>query len=116
MSNVWVAWYGVIMTKRLVICKTCDGPGVALADALRGRAEGWDVVMHECLSVCAEPVSMAVQADGKATYVFAGLTDADADDAVAFARLYDACADGWVADARPAGRLRFCLKSRVPAL
>lgn len=104
------------MTKRLVICRTCDGPGQALADALCVRLPDWDVVMHDCLSVCAEPVSLAVQADGKATYVFAGLTDADVDDAVAFAALYDTCADGWVADARPAGRLRFCLTSRVPAL
>lgn len=104
------------MTKRLVICKTCDGPGMALADALRVRLPGWDVVLHDCLSACAEPVSLAVQADGKATYVFAGLSDTDVDDAVAFAGLYDASDDGWVADARPAGRLRFCLKSRVPAL
>ena len=104
------------MTKRLVICRTCDGPGTALAYALRSRAAGWEVVLHECLSACAEPVSLAVQAEGKATYVFAGLTDADAGDVLAFAALYDACRDGWVADARPAGRLRFCLKTRVPAL
>lgn len=116
MSNVWASWYGSAMTKRLVICKTCDGPGGALAEALRGRAEGWDVVMHDCLSICAEPVSMAVQAEGRATYVFAGLTDADADDAVAFTQLYDASANGWIDDARSAGRLRFCLKTRVPAL
>lgn len=104
------------MTKRLVICKTCDGPGAALADAVREKLPEWDVVMHDCLSVCAEPVSVAVQAAGRATYVFAGLTDADAADVVAFTALYDASADGWVDDARPAGRLRFCLKSRVPAL
>jgi predicted metal-binding protein len=116
MSNAWVAWYGFSMIKRLVICKTCDGPGLALADALHGQAPGWDVVLHECLSACAEPVSMAVQATGKATYVFAGLTDADSDDALAFIRLYDDTPDGWVADARSAGRLRFCLKTRVPAL
>ena len=72
--------------------------------------------MHECLSVCDEPVAMGVQATGKATYVFAGLTDADAGDVAGFARLYDEDADGWIADARPAGRLRFCLKARVPAL
>lgn len=104
------------MTKRLVICETCDGPGATLAAALRDKLPTWDVVMHPCLSVCAEPVAMAVQATGKATYVFAGLTDADAADAVAFAALYDDAPDGWVTDARPAGRLRFCLKTRVPAL
>lgn len=104
------------MTKRLVICKSCDGPGEALAAAVRTACPAWDVVLHECLSVCVEPVSLAVQAEGKATYVFAGLTDADAADVAAFTGLYDASADGWIDDARPAGRLRFCLKSRVPAL
>lgn len=104
------------MTKRLVICKSCDGPGAALADAVRVACPAWDVVLHDCLSVCVEPVSLAVQADGKATYVFAGLDDGDAADVAAFAALYDTSDDGWIADARPAGRLRFCLKSRVPAL
>lgn len=106
----------VAMTKRVTICATCDGPGEALAFALRDQLDGWDVVMHDCLSVCAEPVSVALQAAGKATYVFAGLADADAADVRAFADLYDASADGWIDDARAAGRLRFCLKTRVPAL
>lgn len=104
------------MTKRLVICSSCDGPGAVLAETLRPQLEGWDVVMHDCLSVCAEPVSVAVQAEGRATYVFAGLGVQDVADIVAFAGLYDAAPDGWVADARPAGRLRYCLKTRVPAL
>lgn len=103
------------MTKRVTICETCAGPGTALAAKL-GEMDGWDVVMHPCLSVCDEPVAMAVQADRSATYVFAGLTDADANDVLAFVALYDDAPAGWVADARPAGRLRFCLKSRVPAL
>lgn len=104
------------MTKRIIICRTCEGPGLALADAVRNQLDGWEVALHDCLSVCAEPVSVAVQAAGKATYVFAGLGDADAPDVIAFAGLYDMSVDGWIADARPAGRLRFCLKSRVPAL
>lgn len=104
------------MSKRIVICNSCEGPGKALAASVQGQLEGWDVVLHDCLSVCAEPVSLAVQAQGKATYVFAGLSDGDAADVTAFAALYDASPDGWVDDARSAGRLRFCLKSRVPAL
>lgn len=103
------------MTKRVTICETCAGPAGALAAALKGL-EGWDVVMHPCLSVCDEPVAMAVQGDGAATYVFAGVTDADADDVRAFVRLFEDAEKGWIADARPAGRLRFCLKTRVPAL
>ena len=116
MSKGFAAWYGSAMTKRLVICKMCAGPGAALAEVIGPALPGWEIVMHDCLSACATPVSVAVQAHGKATYVFAGLTDADAPDIAAFAALYDASPDGWIADARPAGRLRFCLKSRVPAL
>ncbi|WP_296424826.1 DUF1636 family protein [Yoonia sp.] len=110
------------MIKRLTICETCAvsgayAQGAALADAMRGLTEdGWELQMHACLSVCAEPVAVAVQAQGKATYVFAGVTSADAADLAVFTRLYDAAPDGWIDDARPAGRLRFCLKSRVPAL
>lgn len=105
------------MSKRLLICSTCAGPGEALANAVRDRIDaGWEIEMHECLSVCDEPVAMGVQATGKATYVFSGLTDSDANDVAGFAKLYDEDADGWIADARPAGRLRFCLKARVPAL
>jgi predicted metal-binding protein len=107
-----MAW---AMIKRMTICETCAGPGLALAAALRDLA-GWDVILQSCLSVCDDPVAIAVQGEGAATYVFAGLTDADADDIRAFAALYEAAPRGWVEDARPAGRLRFCLKSRVPAL
>jgi len=103
------------MTKKVTICETCAGPAAALADAI-GDVTGWDVVMHPCLSVCDDPVALAVQSDGGATYVFAGLTDADARDVRAFIALYDRAKAGWIADARPAGRLRFCLKTRVPAL
>lgn len=72
--------------------------------------------MHPCLSACDEPVAVAVQAEGRATYVFAGLTETDAQDIGAFAAAYEDAPAGWIADARPLGRLRFCLKSRVPAL
>lgn len=103
------------MTKRVTICETCAGPGVKLAAAI-GEMTGWDVVMHPCLSVCDEPVAIAIQGDDAATYVFAGLTEQDAHDVRAFAKLYEEAQAGWVEDPRPAGRLRFCLKTRVPAL
>ncbi len=103
------------MTKRVTICETCAGRGVELAAAI-GELDGWEVVMHPCLSVCDEPVAMSVQGTDAATYVFAGLTEADAADVRSFAKLYDDAQAGWIEDARPAGRLRFCLKTRVPAL
>ena len=103
------------MTKRVTICETCAGPGNALVAAI-GDLDGWEVTLHPCLSVCDDPVAIAVQGDGAATYVFSGLTDADAADVRAFVSLYDKAQAGWIEDARPAGRLRFCLKTRVPAL
>lgn len=106
----------VAMTKRLTICGLCDGPATALSESLASHLPNWEVRLHDCLSVCAEPLSLAAQADGKATYVFAGIQQTDVDDVLAFVRLYDDSADGWIEDARPMGRLRFCLKSRVPAL
>lgn len=107
------------MTRTLTICATCAAVGEAptgadLAIAL-GDVTGWDVRMHACLSMCDRPVAIAVQAADKATYLFAGVQVGDAADLRAFLDLYDAQADGWVADARPAGRLRFCLTGRVPA-
>lgn len=107
---------------RIIICSTCtagqgkEAPGPALADALATRlGPEFEIVEHACLSVCAEPVAVAFRAPGKAAYLFAGLGPADAADAVAFARLWAETPDGWIEDARPAGRLRFCLKGRIPA-
>lgn len=107
------------MTKVLTICATCaavgDAPkGAALAVAV-GEIDGWDVRLHDCLSMCETPTAIAVQATGKATYLFADVTPADAADVRAALAAYDAEEDGWIADARPLGRLRFCLKGRVPA-
>ncbi|MEJ6396919.1 DUF1636 family protein [Yoonia sp. 208BN28-4] len=106
------------MTGTLTICATCaargaDPEGAALAAAV-GEVEGWTVRMHDCLSMCEGPVAMAVQAQAKATYLFSGVQVADAADVRAFLALYDAQGDGWITDARPAGRLRFCLKGRAP--
>lgn len=68
-----------------------------------------------CLSVCADPVTLAAQGPGRATYVFSGITPADEGDIAAFARCYAAADKGWIEDARPLGRLRFQLVTRVPA-
>jgi predicted metal-binding protein len=71
--------------------------------------------MHDCLSMCDEPTAIALQADAKATYLFSGVTVEDAAAVRAALAAYDAAENGWIADARPLGRLRFCLKGRVPA-
>ena len=97
---------------RLLVCAGCAGDASGLVAALRDHLRVDEV---PCLGVCARPVTIAAQGLGRATYVFAGVTLADVPDILAFADAYEAAAHGWIADARPLGRLRFCLVTRVPA-
>lgn len=106
---------------RIVVCSTCEcGSGPGFAKALRAEiaARGMDFVVqdHACMSNCANPLSVAFSAPGKATYLFGGVeAEDDLTDTLGFAQLYADSPDGWIEDARPAGRLRFCLLGRVPA-
>lgn len=68
------------------------------------------------MSVCAEPVTLAVRGADRATYVFKGVGPEDAGDVAAFASAYTSAPEGWIEDARPLGRLRFQLVTRVPAI
>ncbi|WP_224814143.1 DUF1636 family protein [Hasllibacter sp. MH4015] len=106
----------------LRLCSTCAPDAAAetrrsLATAL--RVEGLDaaVVAQACMNACSEPVSLSIQGPGRATYFFSGVDPlADRQDIVATVRAYLHSPDGWIEDARPCGRLRHCLKGRVPAL
>ncbi|PLS21780.1 hypothetical protein C0U40_09840 [Amylibacter cionae] len=113
---------------RVIVCSTCrnkgdeDFRGPDLAEALQDSfaadpvLQDFSVETHECLSSCARPQSLSFRAEGKAAYLFAGVDPvADRSDIAAFARLYAQSGDGWIEDARPAGRLRFCLVGRIPA-
>lgn len=60
------------------------------------------------------PVLMAMQAARRGTYLFHDLRPDDLADVLATTRAYLAAPQGWIADARPCGRLRFCLLYRVP--
>lgn len=101
---------------RLLICAECGGTGTVLREVLAARLEGVAVEMTGCLGVCADPVTLAAQADGRATYVFSGLGAGDAAEVAAFVAAYRAAPAGWIEDARPLGRLRHCMVTRVPAL
>ena len=71
---------------------------------------------HQSYKVKANPTAISFRAKGKAAYLFSGIDPAtDHDDILAFADLYQAADDGWIEDARPCGRLRFCLIGRIPA-
>ena len=75
------------------------------------------VVAQSCMNGCATPVSMGLQSAGRATCFFAGVDpQADVDDIVSTIRAYLDAPNGWIEDARPCGRLRFCLVGRVTAL
>ena len=107
------------MADRITICATCrvgDAPpgGEALARRL-SLALGREVATAPCLNACARPVALSVRAAGKAAYLFAGVDPGQDADILAFAALYRDAPAGEVADARPAGRLRFCLIGRIPA-
>ncbi|MBV1866041.1 MAG: DUF1636 domain-containing protein [Rhodobacteraceae bacterium] len=114
----------------LTVCSTCckagDAPlGAGLAQALRrllsaskdADIRAFEVATVECMSVCGEPIGLSFRASGKAAYLFAGIDPTkDAADILAFARLYLEAPDGIIEDARPCGRLRFCLRARIPAV
>lgn len=112
------------------ICSTCrkdddTAPeGEQLASELKAlfansdnpEMRNFDVKTFECMSACANPTAISFRANGKAAYLFSGIDPAtDHDDILAFADLYQAADDGWIEDARPCGRLRFCLLGRIPA-
>ena len=99
------------MADRIIICTGCAG-GDKLAAALEGRLA---VERVACMNVCAQPVTVALRAEGKAAYLFAGVDPARPEDVMAFAALYAATPDGDIFDARPAGALRHCLLGRIPA-
>lgn len=113
---------------RLTVCTSCkasrrnyspDRFVEELEGALdqAGLADRFTVRPFECMGVCADPVTVALQGEEMATYVFAGVDpEKDVTDIIATCRVYVESPLGWIEDARPCGRLRHCLKARVPAL
>ncbi len=102
---------------RVIICASCgQGQGAAFAARLGARIPGQvEVRTVDCLNVCDRPVALALRGRGKDVYLFSGVDpESDLDDAVALARLYQEAPTGVIEDARPAGRLRYCLVGRVP--
>ena len=106
--------YASGMDWEFVICSGCGGADVA--QSVASACPGVSVRQVGCLSVCNDPVTVAVQGAGRATYVFSGIGPQDAGDIAAFAAAYSAAPGGWIEDARPLGRLRFRLVTRVPAM
>ena len=103
---------------RIIVCTLCRDPvtgvrtGADLCADLRARlpgqgdpAPGYAVEEIACMAGCERPLTVAFQAEGKASYLF-GSIDARGDAAalVEFAELYSSLADGWCSSGqRPAG-------------
>ena len=82
-----------------------------------GLSDLFEVSSVECMGACESPVAVAIQGQGRATYLFAGVDpENDVQDMIATCRTYLGSPNGWIEDARACGRLRELLRSRVPAL
>ncbi|SLN16124.1 DUF1636 family protein [Ruegeria meonggei] len=110
---------------RLSICSSCAGARDHAAEAQAvqttltqaGLEERVEFATHACFSSCAEPTALALQSAGRASYVFSGINVvADAGDIAKTCQTYLDSPKGWIEDARPCGRLRMCLRTRIPAL
>ncbi len=107
----------------LTVCRSCgagtaSGGGPALAAALAPVAAqaGAGLRSVECLGACAAPLAMALSSAGRAAYLFGDLDpESNARDVGALLVAYGGASGGWIDDARPLGRLRHCLRGRVPA-
>lgn len=109
---------------RLLICHSCAGTRDPAAERLAvqnalvkdGLADRVEVGQHSCFSGCEDPVSISLQGLNLASYVFSGLNPiSDADDISVTCRAYLDSPAGWIEDARSCGRLRLCLRARIPA-
>ncbi len=116
------------MRHTLFVCDSCcseneQSQGAAFAKEVAARVAAdpkladVEVRTTTCLNMCDTPMAAALRAPDKMAYLFAGLRpDEDLEDTLALLRLYVEAEAGEITDARPAGRLRFCLKGRIPAL
>ena len=107
---------------RLDICRECvpldaeDALAELQKKLARQLADQVSIRLAPCIERCDAPCAMTLQSAQGAGYVFSGINlAADADDIVETCRAYLSSKDGWIEDARPCGRLRFCLAARLPA-
>jgi predicted metal-binding protein len=108
----------------LLLCATCTGgdrsadlEAVKVALAKQGLTTQVHLESVDCMGACEAPVSLGLQGVGRASYVFAGVQPLlDAQDIARTCQTYLDAPAGWIEDARPCGRLRDCLRARLPAL
>ena len=119
------------MTTEVLVCVLCrpanrprdlPRPGRELFEAIENRALRDELPFPirpvDCMSGCSRDCTVALQAPGKLSYLFGGLTadPTSAEQVLACAALHQASADGLLArEARPE-RLREGILARLPAL
>jgi len=116
-------------THRIIVCSLCRESvtglrsGEELCADLRSRLSAYDdplpayaIETVDCMAGCARPLTVAFQADGKASYLFGSIDRAtDAAALVEFARLYASLADGWCNSGQRPARLAGKTLARIPA-
>ena len=113
---------------RLLICQECSlssrpqAAGIDLeeidnalnAAGLAGRVRP---ALAACMNCCPNPVTVALQGEAMASYVFSGVSlSADLDDIVGTCRVYAESPEGIITDAHACGRLRELLVARLPPI
>ena len=102
---------------RLTLC-ACDALAFqSLKDAVSTSELANELILtvNPCDGSCGGKGCLWLQAEGKASYHFKEVDPVrDRVDILATARCYLASPEGWIEDARPCGRLRFCLAARIP--
>jgi len=105
----------------LNLCRDCAGVTEAIAKDLQAAIDAAlpdqvSLRLSACIALCDKPAGLTLQAAGGAGYAFAGIDpQRDVADIIATCQAYLDSPDGWIEDARPCGRLRFCLAARLPA-
>lgn len=104
----------------VLICETCQGlvSADAAKDALDSQLpDGFKTRLIACMAGCERPMTVGLQAPGKAQYLFGDIqTDKDLTALAEFARQYRDTPDGWTsASDRPPALLTKTL-SRLPCL
>ncbi len=104
----------------VLICSTCQGPIPAdIAKAVLDAAlpARYETRLIRCMAGCARPMTVGVQAVGKAQYLFGDIeTQADLKAVVAFAHQFGDCADGWTSASDRPPALFYKTLSRMPRL
>jgi predicted metal-binding protein len=115
------------LANRLLVCATCerqsdvtvrqDCANLRVALELAGLSEQIEVVATPCLGGCVDTVNIALQGEGRGTYVFDGLEIKESEaEIVKLCQMFLELKNGWIEDARPLGELRNRLRARIPTM